>query len=59
MIPTHRMLRVNLELPHSRSGYREERDGSVISRHLNMPVEFIIVNVGGPCVEGCSSPDEA
>jgi len=40
-----------LELPSGRSGYREERDGSKISHHLNTFVESIAMNVGGPYVE--------
>ena len=40
-----------LVLPHDRSGYREERDGSDISHHLNTFVESITMNVGGPYVE--------
>jgi hypothetical protein len=52
IFPAQRMLEVNLILPSSRSGYREERDGSGISRHLQVPAESIIMNVGGPYVEG-------
>ena len=44
------------ELPPNRSGFREERLGSVISHHLNASVEYISVNVGGPCGEGSSPP---
>jgi hypothetical protein len=53
------------ELPFVWSGYREERDWSLISHHLHtsvrldarkVSVEYIIVNVGGPCVEGSSPP---
>jgi hypothetical protein len=40
-----------LVLPLSRSGYREERDGSKISHHLNTFTESIAMNVGGPYVE--------
>jgi hypothetical protein len=43
-------------LPSNRSGFREERLGSVISHHLNTSVEYIVVNVGGPYVEGSSPP---
>jgi hypothetical protein len=43
-------------LPSDRSGYREERIGSVISPHLNASAEYIIVNEGGPYGEGCSPP---
>lgn len=43
------------ELPLSRSGYREERDGLYANRHLHDLVEFIVVNVGGLHVE-MSSP---
>jgi hypothetical protein len=43
-------------LPPDRSGFREERLGSAISSHLNASVEYIAVNVGGPCVEGSSPP---
>jgi hypothetical protein len=42
------------ERPAARSGYREERDGSDISRRLKAPVEYTIVNVGGSCGAGCS-----
>jgi hypothetical protein len=35
------------ELPADRSGFREERLGLEISRHLNTLVEYIVVNVGG------------
>ena len=42
------------DLPADRSGFRKERLGSVISSHLNASVEYIVVNVGGPCVEGSS-----
>ena len=44
------------DVPADRSGFREERLGSMISRHLNTSAESIGVNVGGPCVEGCSPP---
>jgi hypothetical protein len=44
------------DLPSVRSGFRDERLGSTISRHLNTSVEYIVVNVGGPCVEGSSPP---
>jgi hypothetical protein len=44
------------DLPSHRSGYREERDGSPISHHLQASGEDISVNVGGPCGEGCSPP---
>jgi hypothetical protein len=43
-------------LPSVWSGYREERDGSFISHHLHTSVEYVIVNVGGPCGEGSSPP---
>ena len=42
------------EIPADRSGYREERDGSAISRRLKATVEYTMVNVGGSCGEGCS-----
>jgi hypothetical protein len=44
------------DVPSARSGFREERLGSLISHHLNASVEYIIVNVGGLCVEGYSPP---
>jgi hypothetical protein len=44
------------ELPHNRSGFREERLGLFISPHLRASVEYIVVNVGGPYVEGSSPP---
>src|SRR5215510_1680322 len=37
----------HLVLPCFRSGFREERLGSVGKRHLNYLAEFIFVNVGG------------
>jgi len=43
-------------LPTDRSGFRDERLGSPISPRLHTSVEDIIVNVGGPCGEGCSPP---
>lgn len=49
-------VRGQLELPSDRSGYREERDGSVISHHLNTSVESIIMNVGGLLAEVSSPP---
>ena len=42
-------------LSSDRSGYREERKGSFISRHLQTSAEFIAMNVGGPYGE-LSSP---
>jgi hypothetical protein len=44
------------EIPADRSGYREERDWSDISRRLNATAEYTIVNVGGSRGEGCSPP---
>jgi hypothetical protein len=44
------------DLPSDRSGYREERDWLSHNRHLHDLVEFILVNVGGPCGEGSSPP---
>ena len=44
------------ELPVVRPGFREERLGSRMSCHLRASVEYITVNVGGPCGEGCSPP---
>ena len=44
------------EIPSDRSGYREERDWSIDSLHLNASVEYIVVNVGGPYGEGSSPP---
>jgi hypothetical protein len=44
------------DLPSHRSGYRDERDGSLISDHLQAFAEYIMVNVGGPCGEGCRPP---
>jgi len=43
------------ELPSDRSGFREERLGSIISLHLRASVEYIVVNVGGSHME-MSSP---
>jgi hypothetical protein len=43
-------------LPSVRSGFRKERLGSLISSHLSASVEYIIVNVGGPYVEGSIPP---
>jgi hypothetical protein len=43
------------ELPSDRSGFREERIGSIISSHLSALVEYIVVNVGGSHME-MSSP---
>jgi hypothetical protein len=44
-------IRDELVLPPDRSGYREERDWSMISHHLNTFVKSIAMNVGGPYVE--------
>jgi hypothetical protein len=44
------------ELPGDRSGFRDERLGSIESPHLRVSVEYIVVNVGGLCVEGSSPP---
>jgi hypothetical protein len=44
------------ELPSDRSGFRKERIGSFISHRLHASVEYIIVNVGGPCGEGSRPP---
>jgi hypothetical protein len=55
-LSAQRMPEVNLDLPSGRSGYREERDGSFISHHLQTFAESIIMNVGGPYGEGCSPP---
>lgn len=43
-------------LPPDWSGFREERIGSVESRHLRATAEYTIVNVGGSHAEGCSPP---
>jgi hypothetical protein len=56
LVPSPKDDRGQPELPSVWSGYREERDGSIISRHLNTSVEYITVNVGGPCGEGSSPP---
>ena len=45
------------DLPSDQSGFRKERLGLIISRHLNTLAEYIIVNVGGPYMEG-AVPDE-
>jgi hypothetical protein len=45
-----------LVLPHDRSGYRRARDGLRANRHLHDLAESIIMNVGGPCGEGCRPP---
>ena len=55
-VPAQRTLGINLILPPNRSGFREERIGSIASPHLNASVEYISVNVGGPCGEGSSPP---
>jgi hypothetical protein len=34
-------------VPTVRSGFREERLGLIMNRHLNTSVEYIVVNVGG------------
>jgi hypothetical protein len=44
------------EIPTDRSGFRKERIGLMISPHLRASVEYIAVNVGGPCGEGSSPP---
>jgi hypothetical protein len=56
VIPSPKEVRGSLVLPPVRSGFREERLGSVISHHLTTFVESIAMNVGGPCVEGSSPP---
>jgi hypothetical protein len=44
-------------VPSIQSGYREERDWSVISHHLHTSVEYIVVNVGGSGMDAkVSSP---
>jgi hypothetical protein len=35
------------DVPSARSGFRDERLGLLISRHLNTLAEYIVVNVGG------------
>jgi hypothetical protein len=55
-VTSQKVIRGKPDIPSDRSGYREERDGSDISRHLRVPAEYIIVNVGGSCGEGCSPP---
>ena len=44
------------EVPSVWSGFRNERIGSGISHHLHTSVEYVTVNVGGPCGEGSSPP---
>jgi hypothetical protein len=44
------------DVPSDRSGLREERLGSIISSHLSASVEYVVVNVGGPCGEGSRPP---
>ena len=44
------------DLPHVRSGFRKERIGLIISPRLRVSAEYIVVNVGGPYVEGSSPP---
>jgi hypothetical protein len=44
------------ELPSVQSGFRDERLGFITSSHLRVSMEYIVVNVGGPCVEGSSPP---
>jgi hypothetical protein len=52
----HKDVRGKPEVPSDRSGFRKERIGSLISHHLHASVEYIIVNVGGPCGEGSRPP---
>jgi hypothetical protein len=47
MDPSPKDVRDKPELPSDWSGYREERDWSVISHHLHTSVKYIVVNVGG------------
>jgi hypothetical protein len=54
IIPAPKDVRGQLVLPPDRSGYREERDGSPISHHLQASAESITMNVGGPYAERCS-----
>jgi hypothetical protein len=42
-------------LPSDRSGFRKERLGLLINRHLHTSAEYIVVNVGGSHME-MSSP---
>ena len=44
------------DVPTVRSGFREERLGSDISHRLKASGEYLNVNVGGSCGEGCSPP---
>jgi hypothetical protein len=45
------------ELPSVRSGFRDERLGSIISLHLRASAEYIVVNVGGSGMDAkVSSP---
>jgi hypothetical protein len=44
------------EIPSDQPGYREERDWLQMSPHLSASAEYIVVNVGGPYVEGSSPP---
>jgi hypothetical protein len=53
-LPAQRMTGVNWFYPLVRSGYREERDGSAMSHHLQVSAESISMNVGGPYAERCS-----
>jgi hypothetical protein len=48
-------MRVNLDLPRIRSGFRRARIGSTVSPHLQPIVESICVNMGGSHME-MSSP---
>jgi hypothetical protein len=45
------------DLPADRSGFRDERLGSLISSHLRASAEYIVVNVGGSGMDAkVSSP---
>jgi hypothetical protein len=45
------------DVPSGRSGFRDERLGSIISPHLRASVEYIVVNVGGSGMDAkVSSP---
>jgi hypothetical protein len=57
ILPNPKDARGKPDLPPDQSGYRDERDWSIISRHLQASAEDIDVNVGGPCMEG-AVPDE-
>jgi hypothetical protein len=47
LVPSPKDVSGKPDLPADRSGFRNERIGSGISRHLNTLAEYTVVNVGG------------